>query len=207
MPGFSNQGDFASDEFHAEVYKLADAARACTVELGRLEEWIADGLLQTCASSDDGSRVVRAFDLIAALTRQHLEIPPALGAFQRHVLIAEDDRDMANAIARLLRHHGFIAMNAPDGFQAGSMLESFCPSVVILDMNMPYMRGIEVLQHIRGNEEYSHIKVIVVSAAETEVLDEAREMGAECVIAKPFDNDDLVNKVCHFSGLGRVSRA
>jgi CheY-like chemotaxis protein len=115
-------------------------------------------------------------------------------------LIVDDDPAAAKAIQRALRQAGFETRIAADGFAAGTLLESFEPSAVTLDLNMPGIGGLEVIRYIRRNPRFASVKVLVVSALDQAKLDEAVASGADDALAKPYKNQVLVDKVLAMVG-------
>ena len=71
--------------------------------------------------------------------------PPAL-----RVLVADDERDAANTLARLLQHEGYEARTAYDGSEALRVAPDFTPDVVILDIRMPGINGYDVARALRA---------------------------------------------------------
>ena len=124
-----------------------------------------------------------------------LAIPTELHSYSNRILIAEDEPAMANAIKRVLESGGYDTTIAKDGFQAGSILESFSPAIIVLDLMMPEMKGLDLLQYIHDDAKYSHIRVLVVSAAPQADLKKASSLGADAILEKPFDNKVLLSKV------------
>ena len=82
-------------------------------------------------------------------------------AIKGKVLIIEDDRAICNFIRRVLEANGYEALIVNTGREAISMLASHCPDVVILDLGLPDMDGMDVLQDLR---RWSLMPVVVVSA-------------------------------------------
>ena len=118
----------------------------------------------------------------------------------RRVLIVDNDTNLARAIERTLRRAGFETAVAHDGFQAGALAETFAPSAMTLDLRMPGLRGLDVIGFVRGRENLKNIGILVVSAMPPEDLEEALKAGADDVLAKPFENAALVEKVSRLTG-------
>ena len=109
------------------------------------------------------------------------------------VLIVEDDRAISNFIRRVLEANGYEALIVGTGREAISMLASHCPDVVILDLGLPDMDGMEVLQDLR---QWSLMPVVVVSARtdEREKVS-ALDAGADDYITKPFGTSELLARI------------
>ena len=109
------------------------------------------------------------------------------------VLVVEDDKRISNFIKTVLEANNYDVIVAQTGAEAYSMVTSQCPDVVILDLGLPDMDGMKILQGVR---EWSAMPVIVVSAR-THERDkvEALDLGADDYITKPFDLPELLARI------------
>lgn len=109
------------------------------------------------------------------------------------VLIIEDEKSIAHFISTILSSNGYETIQARSGSEALSMVSSHCPDLVILDLGLPDMDGIEILQSIRS---WSSLPVVVVSARSHE-LDKvsALDLGADDYLTKPFGTAELLARV------------
>ena len=80
------------------------------------------------------------------------------------IIIAEDDSDVALLITEMLKDEGYNYIWAQDGQEALEIIEKQMPKLLITDIMMPRMDGIELIKHIRDDEEKQHLPIIVVSA-------------------------------------------
>jgi two-component system KDP operon response regulator KdpE len=115
------------------------------------------------------------------------------GEQSRQILIVEDDADTAEYVAELLETHGFSTVSVDTGTTALSELQSSTPALVLLDLNLPDMKGMEVLKLVR---EQSFLPLIILSGFSQErdkvtVL----EAGADDFLVKPFSPQELVARV------------
>jgi len=111
------------------------------------------------------------------------------------ILICEDEEIMLTALEFRLQRQGFEVHRAEDGQQAIDKLEEIKPDLVIADVMMPYVTGLELIDHIR-NTLSSNIPVIVISALEQEeVVLEAFKRGATDFITKPFRPSELILRI------------
>ena len=118
------------------------------------------------------------------------------GDLHEYVLLAEDDNDVALLITQMLNNEGYSYCWAQNGKEALEIIEQKHPQLVITDIMMPQMDGIELIKALRGNEETNHIPIIVVSAR-TENNDRLTglDAGAEVYLGKPFIPDELLMMV------------
>lgn len=110
------------------------------------------------------------------------------------VLIAEDNEDVARLIQNIFQNNGYITTIAHDGQEALDFLvANELPDIVISDIAMPRMDGLELIRQIRADDTMNHLPIVVVSARveDSERL-EGLDAGAEVYLAKPFIVDELL---------------
>lgn len=109
------------------------------------------------------------------------------------ILVVEDDRRICNFFKTVLEANNYDVILAQTGAEAYSMITSQCPDVVILDLGLPDMDGIEILKSMR---EWTSMPVIVVSARTHEKDKvEALDYGADDYITKPFGTSELLARI------------
>ncbi len=109
------------------------------------------------------------------------------------VLVVDDDRPLARALAINLKAHGYDVTVAHDGRTALTEVTRAHPAVVVLDLGLPDIDGIEVLAGIRG---WSATPVIVLSARSTSAEKvEALDAGADDYVTKPFGMEELLARI------------
>ncbi len=109
------------------------------------------------------------------------------------IMVVEDEDGIGNFIYAVLHSNEYRTIRATKGKEAISMAAAYCPDVILLDLGLPDMDGIEVLCSIR---QWSHCPVIVVSARghEREKV-EALDSGADDYITKPFGTAELLARI------------
>lgn len=115
----------------------------------------------------------------------------------RRALVVEDNEHAAYLLKFMLERSGFEATVAPNGRDAKAALENLEPvDVVLLDLMLPYVSGYQLLTEIRGNRDWMHVPVVVVSAKvlEDDVI-RALDMGANDYVTKPFRPHELLARV------------
>jgi two-component system, OmpR family, response regulator MprA len=109
------------------------------------------------------------------------------------VLVVEDDEPIADVLRRTLRQEGHEVRSAADGVEALAMAEEFVPDLVILDLGLPKLDGVEVLRRLRAESDAP----ILVLTARSELDDrvEGLDSGADDYIVKPFERRELLARI------------
>lgn len=112
------------------------------------------------------------------------------------ILLIEDEADAREALSLLLEHHGYDVRCAENGLQALREVAQGAPDLVITDLSMPGMTGLEVLEQFRALPELADVPVIVVSAHH-DVRNRVAgfDLGADDFLAKPVDVDELLARI------------
>ena len=109
------------------------------------------------------------------------------------VLVVEDEQNISNFISTVLTANDFDVLVAQTGAEAISMITSHCPDLIILDLGLPDMDGMNILKEVRS---WSSLPIIVVSARTHEhdkVM--ALDLGADDYIEKPFGTSELLARI------------
>jgi excisionase family DNA binding protein len=178
-----------------------EIAEYCGVNFRTVIRWIKRGHLKAYQLPGRGDNRVEIQDFLNFLREHDMPVPDDFKKFSYRVLIVDDDPSMAKNIQRVLYRAGFETEIALDGFQAGTLAESFTPTVITLDLKMPGLSGLEVVKFARTRDNLKHIKILIISAMPQKDLDEALETGADDVLEKPFNNDELIEKVSLLMGV------
>ncbi len=178
-----------------------DIAKYCGVNFRTVIRWIERGHLKAHQLPGRGDNRVEVSDFMAFLRSHDMPIPEEFLDRSRRVLIVDDDPAMSAAIQRTLKRAGFETRVASDGFRAGTLLGTFLPGVMTLDLRMPGIPGLDVLKFVRLAERLKDIRILVVSAMPRKELDEALAAGADDVMEKPFRNPELLEKVARLAGV------
>ena len=110
-----------------------------------------------------------------------------------HVLLIEDDKSINSFITTSLEANNYKVTNAQTGKEGLSLAASFCPDVILLDLGLPDMDGMDVLKRLRS---WSQIPIIIISARikeQEKVL--ALDLGADDYITKPFGTNELMARI------------
>jgi DNA-binding response OmpR family regulator len=109
------------------------------------------------------------------------------------VLVVEDDMEIADVLRRSLRQEGYEVRTSGDGVEALDTAAGFVPDLVILDLGLPRMDGVEVCRHLRRD---SDVPILMLTArAETEDRVDGLDSGADDYLVKPFERKELLARI------------
>lgn len=114
------------------------------------------------------------------------------------VLIADDEEPIAAVLASLIEDLGFTAQIASNGRQALDLARESWPALVVTDLMMPELTGVELIDALRTEATAAGRKPVPVILMTAAGLQHARKAGADAVVAKPFDLDELDALIAHF---------
>jgi len=115
---------------------------------------------------------------------------------KRVILTVEDEKDISDLIRFNLEQEGFAVEQADDGERALESIRRHRPALVILDLMLPGIPGLEVCRRLRGEETTAHLPIVILTAraAEADRII-GLEMGADDYVTKPFSPRELVARV------------
>ena len=112
------------------------------------------------------------------------------------VLVADDDEDILLLVTTRLRRDGFDVISASSGDRALALARERKPAIAVLDIGMPGLDGLEVLEQIRADEELSGTLVLLLTAkAQESDVRRGYEAGADAYVRKPFSPAELSKRV------------
>jgi len=121
----------------------------------------------------------------------------------KKILIADDEPNIVTALEFLLQRNGYEVHIARNGESALKLIEAHQPDLVLLDVMMPLKSGYEVCQRMRERADWSHIKIIMLTAKGRDVeMSKGLSIGADLYITKPFSTQELVAKINGLLGAG-----
>ncbi|MDI6641102.1 MAG: response regulator transcription factor [Elusimicrobiota bacterium] len=115
----------------------------------------------------------------------------------KKILIAEDDRPLASLLHSLLKDAGYETKTAFDGASALKSIKEFKPDLVLLDVMLPLIDGYRICKTLSEETQYEQMpKIVILAVRKTDQDKKISEFaGADMFITKPFDPDDLLNKI------------
>jgi two-component system, OmpR family, KDP operon response regulator KdpE len=112
---------------------------------------------------------------------------------QQRVLVVDDDTQIMRVLRRSLASHGFEVQVAAEGEEALATFKVWKPDVIVTDLAMPNMSGLELCRRLRA---ISSVPIIVLSAkGEERIKVEALDVGADDYVTKPFGMDELLARI------------
>ena len=111
-----------------------------------------------------------------------------------HVLVVEDDTDISNLLRLHLERAGYTVSRAADGRAAIKRFDEGQYDLVILDLMLPLVDGMEVCRHIRNSERYVPVLMLTAKSEEANKV-AGLEMGADDYVTKPFSVEELLARV------------
>ena len=110
------------------------------------------------------------------------------------VLIVDDDEDIRTVIRMRLERLSYRIIEAGNGNEALQLIRSHLPDVVLLDLQIPQVQGMQILETLRMDTTFDSIKVIVITGEDQAAMD-ALQHGAFASLSKPFRPLELVEKI------------
>ncbi len=180
------------------TYHIAKICQVAPITVGR---WIEEGKLPYFTTGG-GHRRVWSHDLVKFLKAHNYPVPKdAKFSLKQSVIVVDDDAATRKLIRKILEKDfpEVEIHEATNGFQAGEMVSSKAPSLVILDIFLPGMDGFDVCQQIRQNKALKKVKVLAISGDPSkETRDKILKAGADTFIEKSFKIEafsDLVKQL------------
>ncbi|MEO1647089.1 MAG: response regulator [Chloroflexota bacterium] len=115
------------------------------------------------------------------------------------ILCVEDNPQNMRLVRKLLKHAGFIVLEAEDGMTGLKMAEDERPDLILMDINLPDIDGVEVTKRIKAQDDLAHIPIIALTA-NTMYGDEQKYLAAGCdgYIPKPVRRELLISTIGEF---------
>lgn len=114
------------------------------------------------------------------------------------ILIVDDHPDAAKMLAILLAREGYTTIHVQDGREAFDLAKKENPHLVLTDLQMPELSGVELVKLLRKEPQFDKLPIIIVTAYRTAEFYEAMHAGANDVIFKPIFYDRLLTAIKKF---------
>jgi len=179
------------------VFTTGEAAKICKVSQQTIIRCFDSGQLK--GFRVPGSRFRRIpRDQLYAFMRDNGIPTDALDSGRRKLLVVDDDVDLVDLLVDQFEADGrFDVRSVNNGFEAGMMIKEFRPDLVVLDVMLPDINGMEVCKLVRGDKTMDDVKIVCISGmVEEDRIQQLRGAGADDFLKKPFDVDTLMQRVC-----------
>ena len=122
-------------------------------------------------------------------------------SLKKKILIVDDDQFMRELLIEKLTAIGYDVLSASDSLLALTTIKQNKPELILLDILLPGLSGLEILNVLRADDENLHIPVILISRLdEPELIRTARRLGADDYLVKPFSAEVLIEKIKDIPG-------
>lgn len=192
----------------AKYFTTFEASRLLGVSLPTIVNWVKANRLKA-HKTPGGHRRISRDDLLKFLQKYKMPVPKELGDEETaatRVLVVDDEPDERELLRSVLEHAGFEVQLAPSGFDAGLLVGTFRPNLVILDLVMPGMDGFAALSSLRARDETADTPVIACSGlADEDTARRVEAAGFDAHVVKPYRHEVLLAAVERLVG-SRPSR-
>lgn len=192
------------------VQELLDSREVVMKNLGRYVPRTQGVIGAVILGDGDVAPVIDLVELLSvptqrSVTRQNEESLPIL---EQHTgnklpcaLVVDDSLSSRRSMSQVLKDAGYDVRTANDGIEAVNILHKFAPDIILTDMEMPRMNGLELTANVRHAEHTKHIPVIMITSRSTE---KHRQMstsaGVNEHLVKPFNDEALLQHVYRLTG-------
>ena len=186
------------------VYSALEVANICGVVNQTAINWIRNGYLKAF-STPGGQYRIYLEDLVAFMKERNMKIPAeVLDAYQQNkslsasILVVDDDKGLNQVVTKFLekKFTDSPIYQAFDGFEAGAILADKKPNIVLLDLDLPGVKGEDLCVKINNSEEFGKPVVCVMTALKDAGIEERlKGLGAIHFFAKPLNLVEIADSV------------
>ncbi|MBU7584611.1 MAG: response regulator [Nostoc sp. TH1S01] len=123
------------------------------------------------------------------------------------ILVVDDNPDLRTYVSDIIRRNGYQVYTARNGYEGFGIVQEILPSLIVTDLMMPLVTGLEMIRMIRSDEKLKGIPIILLTAkVDEETRIESTEHGADAYLAKPFNDRELLAEVRNLLALKENER-
>lgn len=111
------------------------------------------------------------------------------------ILVVDDSDDTREMMAKLLEMESFAVITAKDGYLGLKLATSECPDLIITDINLPNLNGIEMIKALRQQPGFEDVPIMALTAYGNNMAAEALKVGADHAATKPIEFDLLIRGI------------
>ncbi|MFA6092685.1 MAG: response regulator [Elusimicrobiota bacterium] len=173
-----------------QYYGTYEIAAICKVAPPTVGRWIKEGRL-SCFRTGGGHQRVWAKDLKEFLCAHNIPLPKELSEVRTLKVVIVDDESPVRLVLRRVFSKAEPPVElheAQDGFAAGMLIHRLMPDLVVLDIRMSAVDGIEVCRVLRQDPAFKATRILIISGyLSDELALQARQAGADALLSKPFE--------------------
>jgi chemosensory pili system protein ChpA (sensor histidine kinase/response regulator) len=125
-----------------------------------------------------------------------IAVPEAMSHNAPNVLVVDDSLSARRTLAQVISDAGYEPRTAVDGLDAIDAIEERMPNLILLDLEMPRMNGLELAAHLRADEKTQDIPIVMVTSRSTgKHREQAHAAGIDAFITKPYQEDELSEQI------------
>ena len=174
-------------------HTTGDVARVCQVTKRTVIQWIDSGKLQGYRIPGSTHRRVSQRELQQFL--RTYRIPDYASVIRYRILVVDDDTDLQELLKDALRDR-YDVETASTALEAASRLPLFQPDLILLDIRLPDLSGLQVCRHFQGYKQQRRVPILTMSAYGSEIDPlEVRRSGADAFLPKPLRLGDLKKRI------------
>ncbi len=180
-----------------ELFTTGEAAEICRVSQQTIIRCFDSGRLEGFRVPGSRFRRIPRESLMKFMKSNAIPLD-GLETGKKKILVVDDDAEIVDLLVEVLSRDGrFDVKTATSGYEAGIQTQRFRPDCILLDYMLPDVNGNVVCHTIRKNPEFENIRIIIVSGViKQEEIDQLLKSGAQDFVKKPFDINDLINRIC-----------
>ncbi|MBF0511999.1 MAG: response regulator [Candidatus Omnitrophica bacterium] len=114
----------------------------------------------------------------------------------KKILIVDDDKTMTTLVEGILRDKGYEVITSYDGLDAMIRIKTLKPDLILLDIMMPEINGYDVCSHLKFDEGFKNIPIIIITSREQELDPRLSQLMGIDYMQKPVDTKLLIEKIC-----------
>jgi len=119
---------------------------------------------------------------------------------KKKILLVDDEPDLVKVTTYRLKKMGYDVVTGVTGQEALDLIRSEEPDLVLLDLRLPIIDGLDVCKEIKADEKFKDIPIILFTASTGSIVDNVKEVGADGFLIKPFDQEKLAAELEKFLG-------
>lgn len=178
---------------HTKTVSVSQMAAVCKVSTETIRRWIDRGAIKSTKTLG-GHRRISLAEFLKFLNENNIPYDRRLFAEKRKILVVDDEDAVVEMLLGYIEdlEEDFEIDIAKNGFQAGVKVTDDYPDVIILDIIMPGMDGIEVCERLKADKRTREIRVVAITGyASQENVQRMLDAGAVDVLRKPFSFEDF----------------